>query len=142
MKSILIVDDEPLLAEVLKDELECAGYRTACASSANEALAQIADGTFDLVISDVRMPDVSGVQLLAAIRARWPERPYVILMSGLTDTRTIAAMASGAQAVLGKPICCDELRGKVAELLEASDWPAKPLGLDDNSAGRPRMGQD
>lgn len=140
MKSILIVDDEPLLAEVLKDELESAGYRTVCATSANEALDEIARGTIDLVLSDVRMPFVSGVQLLKAIRARWPERPYVILMSGLTDTRTMAVLASGAQAVLGKPICCDELRRKIAELLEEPQERSEPPGFDASSADVPQTG--
>jgi DNA-binding response OmpR family regulator len=140
MKSILIVDDEPLLAEVLKDELESAGYHTVCAASANEALAEIARGTIDLVLSDVRMPFVSGVELLTSIRARWPERPYVILMSGLTDTQTMAALASGAQAVLGKPICCDELRCTVAELLEGPKERSAPPGFDRGSADVPQTG--
>lgn len=140
MKSILVVDDEPLLAEVLKEELESAGYRTVCAASAHEALAHIAGGTIDLVLSDVRMPFVSGVQLLTSIRARWPERPYVILMSGLADTRSLAALAGGAQGVLGKPICCEELRRMVEGLLDEPKERSQSPASGDGSADVPQTG--
>jgi CheY-like chemotaxis protein len=109
MRSILLVDDDPLQTELLKEELELAGYRAACVHSGHDAWAFLEREMVDVVISDVGMPRMSGPQLLEAIRKRWPVRPGVILVSAFADLTPAAALAMGAQALLDKPIDLGEL---------------------------------
>lgn len=82
MKTILIVDDEPLIRAYVRDVVEEAGYKAKEAGNADEALRLIEDDGIDIVVSDVEMPgSLNGVELAWAVRTRWP-RLSVILTSG------------------------------------------------------------
>jgi CheY-like chemotaxis protein len=123
MKSILLVDDDPLQTDLLKEEVELAGYRAVCVNSGHDALAYLEREMVDVVISDVGMPRMSGPQLLVAIRKRWPVRPGVILVSAFADLTPAAALAMGAQALLDKPIDLDELYRHIGVLCAHRDAP-------------------
>src|SRR4051812_33413326 len=82
MKTVLIVDDEPLIRAYVRDVVEDAGYKAKEACTADEALQLIDDDGIDIVLSDIEMPgSLDGVELAWTVRNRWPEKS-VILASG------------------------------------------------------------
>ena len=102
--SILVADDEKQVRELLDIHLSGLGYQMATARDGREALELFKKRHFDLIISDVRMPGLDGLQLMRAARAINP-RVLVILISGYGDMETVVkALKSGAENFLPKPL--------------------------------------
>jgi two-component system nitrogen regulation response regulator NtrX len=102
IQKILIVDDEASIRKSLVDVLSFEDYELAVAKDAEDALQQLEVSTFDLVISDIKMPKMDGIELLGAIRAKWPKL-LVILMSGHeNDASKLKTL--GAYDFLPKPL--------------------------------------
>lgn len=117
-KNILVVDDEVDLREIVASELE---YMGAIVSQAGNIMA--ADGILkqkkiDLIISDIRMPGGTGVELLKTVKARNILYPPVILITGFADITPEEAYAEGAEALLNKPFQLDELIQVSARLIQ------------------------
>ncbi len=104
-----IVDDEPGVRESLRMLLKDT-YEPVAVSSAPEALSQLAAGPFDVVLLDIVMPGIDGLQLLEAIRGRHPALPVVMLTATKTVKTAVDAMKLGAFDYLTKPFDIDELR--------------------------------
>ena len=102
MKTILIVDDEPDLLEILRFTLEEEGYRTFTASRMRDAIGILRREAIDLVLTDVRMPEGDGLQILAEAKRLNPDTS-IILMTGFADVNLAEAKAKGATALLSKP---------------------------------------
>ena len=77
--SILVVDDQELLRDILKDALQRESYQVFCAASAEEAQAILSQQPVDVIISDDRMPGISGTELLAMVRKMYPETIRIML---------------------------------------------------------------
>jgi two-component system, response regulator FlrC len=101
-KIILLVDDEPELRQLIAASLVIRGYDVVETESGNEALKVLGQSSPDLVLSDVRMPNGSGAELLKGARAQGYKIP-IILMSGYTDLTQEQALQEGASALLSKP---------------------------------------
>ena len=119
--SILLVEDEPLVRDVVTSLLEPQGYRVLGAASAEEALNELASdhrSDFDVILTDVVLPDRNGFELADEVRARYP-RIRILFMSGYTDTAAGKEkwLESGAQ-FLQKPFSADELLSKLDKVLE------------------------
>ena len=84
-KSVLVVDDEEDLREILRFELEDQGYNVLEADGVDEALSQLSKNHVDVVVSDIRMPERSGIELLKEIRIKHHDKPALIFMSGFAD---------------------------------------------------------
>ena len=116
--NVLVVDDEKNILSVLKDTLTHFGYRVTCANSAAEALAAIRSELFDAAITDIRMPDMSGLELLREIK-RQDESIEVIVMTGYpTITSAVEALKEGAYDYLSKPLIFDELEHVMQRVME------------------------
>jgi len=115
---ILVVDDDASLRRVLQVQLEQEGYVVASASSAQQTLSMLQIQPYDLVISDLRMPAVSGLDLLRQIRLRYPEAIVIILTAFGTVETAVEAMKAGAYDYLTKPVHPDELSLVVGRALE------------------------
>src|SRR6266540_3267338 len=101
---ILVVDDEKHILMVLREALMHFGYRVTCAGSGAEALAAVRSELFDAAITDIRMPDMSGLDLLREIK-RQDESIEVIVMTGYpTITSAVEALKEGAYDYLSKPL--------------------------------------
>ena len=114
---ILIVDDEPDIRGLLKDCAQRCGYEVATASGGHQAMQMLDEAAFDLMISDVRMPDVDGIELL-----RWTAahhgRTGVIMLSGCDDLRlAVNAMQLGALDYLQKPFQVSEVAQTLHEAM-------------------------
>ncbi|HEX9402633.1 MAG TPA: sigma-54 dependent transcriptional regulator [Anaeromyxobacter sp.] len=125
MSRVLVVDDEPKLAKVVAQMLELDGHDVARAGSGREALALLATRAFDVVVTDLRMPEVDGLAVLAAARAT-EAAPEVVLMTAYgTAESAVAAMKAGAADYVTKPFSMDELRLRVARLAAQRTAEAK-----------------
>jgi len=115
---ILVVDDEPSILKLLKEALTQWGYQVACVSTGTEALEAIRTELFDAAITDIRMPEMSGLDLLREIK-RHDESIEVIVMTGYpTIASAVEALKEGAYDYLSKPLILDELRHLMARVTE------------------------
>lgn len=115
---ILIVDDDENLRWVLETQLKDAGYKAVTAADGIQAWEAIEQDPPALVLTDLKMPGLSGVELLRKTRAAYPELPVIILTAFGTIQSAVEAMKSGAYDYLPKPIDYDELVLVVDRALE------------------------
>jgi DNA-binding NtrC family response regulator len=115
---VLIVDDETSILLLLKEALTQWGYQVTTASTATEALELIRTQVFDAALTDIRMPDMSGLELLKQIKAQ-DESIEVVVMTGYpTIASAVEALKEGAFDYLSKPLILDELRHLMQRLME------------------------
>lgn len=117
--TILVVEDEPQIQELLAINLQHAGHRVVRASSAEEALDELGKHKFTLVITDQKMPHITGVELLERIGERYPFLVKVLL-SGFTEVPEIqrAVERGGIHNYVVKPVDSEKLRAAVTEAIE------------------------
>jgi two-component system response regulator PilR (NtrC family) len=116
--NILVVDDEAASRESLVDVLNDEGYETVAASGGAEAIGLLEANDFDLVITDLRMPEIDGVALLKQIRQLRPQT-LVILMTAYASVETaVDALREGAHDYMIKPLVFEDALSKIARLLE------------------------
>jgi DNA-binding NtrC family response regulator len=124
---ILIVDDDPGQRSLLNTFLRSQGFDTTTADSGQRALETLRTGKFDMMISDVRMPGLSGLETLRLARQEHATLP-VLLVTAFTDVRdAVAAMRDGAVNYLAKPIDLDELMACVRQAIGLAE--SAPLHL-------------
>ncbi len=118
---VLIIDDDPLLREVAVELLTEAGHDCAIAEDGRLGIASLEARPVELVLLDMIMPNMDGVETLGQIKARWPELPVVVMSAG---TRSMAmqsllrlAASLGADEVMQKPLRRDVLLPLVERLL-------------------------
>ncbi|HEY3457207.1 MAG TPA: sigma-54 dependent transcriptional regulator [Bryobacteraceae bacterium] len=129
---ILIVDDEESLRRVLQVQLENRGHEISLAKNGLEALALLADSPYDLVLTDLRMPGLSGLELLKRIRANHPGTEVILLTAFGTIENAVEAMQSGAYHYVTKPVRFDELAIVVERALERSRMIEQIASLRDS----------
>lgn len=117
MKKILVVDDEESIRVVLKQMLEQGGYYTEVASNGEEALEILKNGHFDLLISDINMPVMNGVELLSKSKELFPMMPVVFVTAYGKDKVIIEAMKVGLADYLEKPFKMDIVLKTVKEYI-------------------------
>ena len=115
---ILIVDDELSMREYLSILLEREGYEVGVAGNAEEALRQIDGSLFDLVISDVQMPGLSGIELLSRIKQVTPETAVLMVTAFSTAEQAVEAMKLGAYDYVSKPFKNEEIKVLIGKALE------------------------
>lgn len=101
--NILVVDDEPHILRVYQKALESANYRVNTAGDGKEALQKIGENFFDLIIADLSMPELDGIELLREARKIDPDIPYIIVTGHGTIKSAVTAMKAGADDFLTKP---------------------------------------
>lgn len=115
---ILIVDDEASLREVLTIMLQREGYDVESAADGADAQALLQNSDFDLIISDIKMPKVSGLKLLGFVREHAPETMMIMITAFSTSEEAVEAMKLGAFDYITKPFRNDEIRLIVRNALE------------------------
>ena len=101
---ILIVDDEASLRQTLARILQRAGYEVTTTASGNEALTLLSQHSFDLVYLDIRMPDISGLEVLKMVHTKFPEMPVILFTAQPDLNSAVEAVRSGAIDYLLKPL--------------------------------------
>ncbi|HKR02194.1 MAG TPA: response regulator [Pyrinomonadaceae bacterium] len=106
---VLIIEDDRSVADALKIILEDGGYETVVAANARQGLEQARLRRFDLTITDVHLPDLSGLDVLAALRKKDAASPVIIITANSTAEVLREAAARGAFRVLSKPFLPSEI---------------------------------
>ena len=117
-QNILIVDDEEIARSNMKHVLQKDGYACTCAGNGLAALDILVKEDIDIIISDLKMDRMDGLELLAEVNRSYPEIPVIMVTGFATINSAVQAMKSGAAHYLGKPVNLDELRKTVKEVLE------------------------
>ncbi|HEX9948976.1 MAG TPA: sigma-54 dependent transcriptional regulator [Thermodesulfobacteriota bacterium] len=115
---ILVVDDEPSMRTTLSILLKREGYRVSLAESGAEALPMLAPGEYDMILTDLKMEGMDGIELLRHIKAVDPQAEVLIFTAYGTIASAVEAMKLGAYDYIGKPFDEEELLLKVARALE------------------------
>jgi putative two-component system response regulator len=115
---ILVIDDEDVIRMLVVEILESVGYDVTSAESAERALALLEKAEFDLIVSDVIMPGLSGLELLEAVRARRASLPVVLVTGAGTYDTLSQALTRGAAGLVTKPFAHSDLQSAVADALE------------------------
>ena len=119
---LLVIDDEAAVREVLCEFLSVLGYDVEAAQDGAEGLARLARERFDLVVTDLRMPQVDGWEVLESARAIVPGMPVIILTGTGTDEDRERARAHGVR-LLSKPLTLQELKAAVRDALAPNEAP-------------------
>jgi putative two-component system response regulator len=115
---ILVIDDEAVIRMLMLEILEAAGHEVVGAETAERALTLLEESEFDLVVSDIVMPGLSGLELLGAVRARRASLPVVLVTGAGTYDTLSQALTRGAAGLVTKPFAHVELQNAVADALE------------------------
>lgn len=130
--SVLVVDDEPGMRMALTANFRREGWRVESASGASEALRKFRSDCFPLVVTDVRMPDGDGLQLMRSVRATNPRTAVIVLTAFGSVPEAVQAIQGGACDYLTKPISFEQLQASVRRVMEGaskiSDAPAAHSG--------------
>lgn len=131
---VLVVEDDAGLREALIDTLNLGGYRCIEAESGEEALLHLKQHKVDIVVSDVQMPGMSGLDLLKSIKAAYPNLPMLMMTAYGTIDDAVQAMRDGACNYMSKPIAPEVLLSMVSQYVPAEMSDAfTPVVADANS---------
>lgn len=145
--TILVAEDEGFLREAIAFDLTLQGFKVLEASNGRIALEMIRQEHPRLVISDIRMPEMSGIELLRQLRLHDPFLPVVVFLTGYADLSREEAYALGADAVFSKPFDRKELFEAIQRLMQAPAvrWAlhshTPDLPLLQGRVGIPRLGR-
>jgi putative two-component system response regulator len=127
MSRVLVIDDEHVIRMLVMEILEAAGHDVTGAESAERALTLLDHAEFDLVVSDVVMPGLSGLELLELVRGRQASLPVVLITGAGTYDTLSQALTRGAAGLVTKPFAHAELQAAVADALERASRSREEL---------------
>jgi DNA-binding NtrC family response regulator len=130
--SILIVDDDQSAQRALIQVLRREKYSAEGASSAREALNKLSEKSFDLLVTDIRMERMDGMELMRAVKSKWPDLPVIIMTAFASIDTAIRSIHEGAYDYLSKPYEIDDLRLTVRRALDQSRLMRENLTLRQN----------
>jgi DNA-binding NtrC family response regulator len=133
---ILVVDDDAIIRESLCEFLKLEGYHSCGAGGVRQALKELEKQNFNLVITDVNMPDTDGFELLRIIRKRYPEIVTIVITGYGTIESAVEAIKMGAYDYLTKPIIDDEIRMIVRRAMEQQSLLQENRNLKDQLRSR------
>jgi DNA-binding NtrC family response regulator len=133
---ILLIEDDPGAASALQKVLEAEGYRVELAERGDDGLAQAQCGSFDLVLTDVKLPGIGGLELAAQLRAAKPKLPIIMMTAHGTTDIAIEATKVGAYEYLIKPFEADDLLDVVAAAVAHSRLMSEPVEMGEAGTAR------
>jgi DNA-binding response OmpR family regulator len=128
VKTVLLVDDEPKIVQLARDYLEQAGFRVASATDGREALAAFRTGAPDLIVLDLGLPHVDGLDVARAIR-KTSNVPIVMLTGRADETDRVAGLELGADDYVAKPFSPKELVARIRAVLRRTEMAASPSDI-------------
>lgn len=125
---LLVVDDEEITRANLQHILDKEGYQVVTASNGAEAMEQMEKASFDLVLTDLLMLKVGGMELLQQVKDRYPQTDVVVITGFATVPSAVEALQKGAYHYLAKPLKIDEVRSTVSQALVKKQKAHRPKG--------------
>lgn len=138
---VLVVDDHARARESMADILRCAGHQVASCASASEALLSLRETHSDVVVTDLRMPGMSGVDFIQEINRRQIDCQVVMVTAHASVASAVEAMRYGAFDYLEKPISADQLEQLVGRALRRADTEPRPAAPTTDRAETAMIGQ-
>jgi DNA-binding response OmpR family regulator len=117
---ILIADDEDDVREVIEDRLNSWGFNVVAVTTGTDALRKITSEKFDGVLLDVRMPGMTGIEVLQEVRRRDNKLPIIIITSSTSREAALGSLAKGANEFILKPFEWEELKSKIKKVLNVA----------------------
>lgn len=122
---ILVIDDDEVACEFLQEALSTEGFRVKYYTSARRALEEEELSSYDLLISDIKMPEMDGISFLKEVRKNWPELPVILVTAFGSLETTIEALRIGAWDYISKPFSPDAIRKLVSKVLDMRQLHAR-----------------
>jgi DNA-binding NtrC family response regulator len=138
-RRIMLIDNEVGLCRMMEAVLADQGYRVKSYTRPVQAVADFVAGDYDLIITDIKMPEMDGLEVLQHIRNRDPEIPVIMITAYATVEMSIQALRRGAYDMLTKPFEPDELTYRVKNALQHHDLAAENRELKDELSGKFRF---
>ncbi len=135
MKHILIVDDDRQMRRTLQILIEAMGFDSVAAGNADEATSQLSQRHFDLVVTDLKMPGATGIDLLEDVRASHPHLPVILITAYGTIETAIEAMKKGASDFLLKPFDNESFERVIRRVLDLERFRTENQFLREQLAG-------
>jgi DNA-binding response OmpR family regulator len=135
---LLVVDDEPPIRDLFQGSLSTEGYEVRVAKDGFEALAQMRGALPDLILSDLKMPNMSGFEFLSVVRRRFPQIPAIAISGEFQPA--VESLGVLADAFFVKPFRFEELLAKITELLRNAP-PRPAIKKDRSPVWVPRSGE-
>lgn len=117
---ILIVDDEPDIVEVLVDRLEASGFDVRAVHNARDCYAAVAEDAPDLILMDIQMPDISGIEALVELKTHHPEIPVLMISASTARDAARESTEKGAAGFVLKPFEPEDLMQRINAVLQNS----------------------
>ena len=142
MTRVLVVDDEPAILRAVRAGLTARDYEVATATTGREALASITTEVPDVVVLDLGLPDIDGIEVCRSVRS-WSDVPIIVLSAESTEHRKVMALDEGADDFVTKPFSMPELLARIRVALRhrsqaATDDAAEILEVGSIRIDRPR----
>ena len=119
--NVLVVDDNDCVREVLTDLLSRRGHQCESAANGREAMEKVSQGRFDVVITDVHMPEMDGIALARELTRRFSDLPVMIMTGHLDEHCRESALSAGAREVLEKPFGIPDLMVRLHRMLHLQE---------------------
>ena len=132
MAKILICEDDELYQQIAEAAFAGSGHEVTMAANGRQAISHLRAASFDLVVTDLLMPDKDGLEVISAIRERSSQIPILAMTAGLASLKEpllVAASALGANDVIRKPFRPIALREQVDALLKGAAKDQKPIAV-------------
>jgi len=126
MVRIMVIDDDEEMRSLLKDFFDEEGFETESASNGADALRKLTKDHFDLIITDIRMPNLTGLDILARIKRLKPQTPVIVITAFGSDQVYRKSLERGATAFLEKPVHFDQLRMLIHETVSVKEKRISP----------------
>lgn len=136
-ENILIVDDDVHILELLQRHLQSWNYHTYRAMSVKEAVTILRDTTIDLLITDLKMPEVDGFELIKFVSEHYPTLPKLVVTGYPSVQDSLAVIKSGVVAYLTKPFTREELKNAVDESLKTNAPPQNDVADSNGTTAKP-----
>lgn len=135
MAKILVVDDEQSMRDFLKILLQKEGYTVDTGNNADSALDILEKSSYDLIISDIRMPGMSGLEMLGIIKEKYPNMPVIMITAFASPDDAVSAMQNGAFDYISKPFNVDEIKSVIESATRQKDDGQSREDLADSFPG-------
>jgi DNA-binding response OmpR family regulator len=122
---ILIIEDDDEMRSLLKDFVEEEGYEADSVEKGTYAFRKLLAGSFDLIITDIRMPGFSGLEIVPELKKLQPEIPIIVITAFGSEEVYLKALSRGADAYLAKPIHFSKLRELIREIIFSREKSAR-----------------
>jgi two-component system response regulator PilR (NtrC family) len=129
MASVLIVDDERSMRDFLKILLEKEGHKVTTADNGEKALTILGNQLVEVIVSDIRMPGMNGIELLEAVKGEFPDLPVIMITAFASPDDAVSAMKHGAFDYISKPFNVEEIKSVIESATAKTQQTSKPKDL-------------